>query len=83
MSYPSAFPELDDFYDEALRRGHLPTVDPPMIRLFFDDMTTPIMTADDVRFEWGYIGFGSFDDTGRIDNIRITAPQSRTGKAGF
>lgn len=42
-----------------------------IIRLFFDDMKTPVMEANDKRFGAGGIGFGSFDDSGKIDNIRI------------
>lgn len=41
------------------------------IRIFFDDMQNPIMEATDTTFGVGSIGFGSFDDTGKIDNIRI------------
>lgn len=44
------------------------------IRVFFDDMTEPVMVARDRTFGAGLIGFGSFDDSGRIDNIRIAAP---------
>lgn len=42
------------------------------IEVFFDDHTKPIMTAVDHHFKSGKIGVGSFDDTGRYDNIRIT-----------
>jgi hypothetical protein len=45
------------------------------IKVYFDDMTLPIMTAEDKTFGAGFIGFGSFDDTGKIDNIRIWGPQ--------
>lgn len=41
------------------------------IKVFFDDMTKPIMVAEDSSFATGHIGFGSFDDTGKIDNIKI------------
>ena len=41
------------------------------IRVFFDDMTTPVMTANDKTFGAGAVGFGSFDDTGKVANIRI------------
>jgi hypothetical protein len=41
------------------------------VRVFFDDMTKPIMTAEDKTFGAGAIGFGSFDDTGKIANIRV------------
>ena len=38
-------------------------------------MTTPIMEAVDSTFTRGYLGLGSFDDLGKIDNIKIFAPQ--------
>jgi hypothetical protein len=41
------------------------------IRVFFDDMSTPVMTANDRTHGAGAIGFGSFDDTGKIANIRV------------
>jgi hypothetical protein len=44
------------------------------IKVYFDDMTKPIMTAVDKTFSKGWIGFGSFDDTGKFDNIKIWAP---------
>jgi hypothetical protein len=53
------------------------------IRVFFDDMSEPIMVAEDKTFGAGYIGFGSFDDTGMVDNIRIRAPKVATKKAKF
>ncbi len=46
------------------------------IRVYFDDMKTPIMQAEDRTFGVGWIGFGSFDDTGKVDNIRVWAPQA-------
>jgi hypothetical protein len=53
------------------------------IKVYFDDLTTPIMTAEDKTFGAGQIGFGSFDDTGMVDNIRIWAPSVETKKTGF
>lgn len=44
------------------------------IKVFFDDLTNPIMLAWDKTFDQGCIGFGSFDDTGMIDNIKIWGP---------
>ena len=46
------------------------------IRVFFDDMTEPIMVATSDRFPEGHVGFGSFDDTGQIDNIRLTSSEA-------
>jgi hypothetical protein len=45
------------------------------IKVYFDDMTLPIMVAEDKHFGPGFIGFGSFDDTGKIDNIKIWGPE--------
>jgi hypothetical protein len=53
------------------------------IKVFFDDMTKPIMVAEDKTFDSGYIGFGSFDDTGMIDNIRIWGSSVETKKIEF
>ncbi len=41
------------------------------ITVYFDDMKKPIMKAEDKNFAWGSIGFGSFDDVGHFDNIKI------------
>jgi hypothetical protein len=53
------------------------------IRVYFDDLAKPIMTAEDKTFGSGYIGFGSFDDTGMVDNIRIWAPSVEERKANI
>ena len=45
------------------------------ILVFFDDMEDPIMKAEDKTFTSGPIGFGSFDDVGHFDNIKIYAPK--------
>lgn len=42
-----------------------------LIEVFFDDMDVPVMRAVDRSFGAGYVGFGSFDDTGMIDNVRL------------
>lgn len=49
-----------------------------IIRIYFDNMDTPIMEATDTHFNMGRIGFGSFDDTGQFDNIKVWAPQVRS-----
>jgi len=53
------------------------------IRVFFDDMKTPIMEAGDRTHKAGYVGFGSFDDVGRIDNVRIWGPKPIKKKSSF
>ena len=45
-----------------------------VIEVYFDDMETPIMKAKDTHFQYGQIGFGSFDDTGLIDEVSIWGP---------
>ena len=46
-------------------------VDDGVIEVYFDDMDTPVMTAEDKTFAWGQIGFGSFDDTGQWDDVKV------------
>ena len=46
-------------------------VEAKTILVYFNDMTTPVMKTDDEHFTWGSIGFGSFDDTGHIDNVKV------------
>ena len=41
------------------------------IEVFFDNMDKPIMRAEDRTFLSGGIGFGSFDDTGNIDDVIV------------
>ena len=41
------------------------------IEVFADAMDKPIMTATDKTFGAGWVGFGSFDDTGRVRAIRV------------
>jgi hypothetical protein len=41
------------------------------VRVFFDDMEKPIMTATDKTFGPGAVGFGSFDDTGKVANFKV------------
>jgi hypothetical protein len=47
------------------------SVEEGTIKVFYDDMTRPIQEANDKTFGAGYIGFGSFDDSGKVDNIKI------------
>ena len=53
------------------------------ITVFFDDMSKPIMRASDKTFPSGYIGFGSFDDMGKIRNVRIYAPSVAEKRTEF
>ena len=51
------------------------------IKVYFDDMTKPIMVAEDKTFGAGWVGFGSFDDTGKISNIKIWGPSAEKRSA--
>jgi hypothetical protein len=44
-----------------------------LIEIFFDDMTTPHLTAQDERFAEGQIGIGSFDDINDFDDVKVWA----------
>jgi len=41
------------------------------IEVYFDDMTKPIMIAEDKTFTWGRIGLGTFDDTANFDALKL------------
>lgn len=41
------------------------------IKIYFDDMKEPVMTAVDKTFAWGQIGLGSFDDVGNYDDVKL------------
>ena len=48
------------------------------ILIYFDDWSAPAMVAKDTHFRIGRLGVGSFDDTGRFDDIRVWAPKTYT-----
>jgi hexosaminidase len=43
------------------------------IKAYLDDMKTPILTANDKTLNHGFMGVGSFDDTGSFDDIKLWA----------
>ncbi|MBX3413276.1 MAG: hypothetical protein KF708_11350 [Pirellulales bacterium] len=47
------------------------TVKDGSIKVYFDDLEHPVMTATDKHFTWGQVGIGSFDDTTDWDDIRL------------
>lgn len=53
------------------------------IKVYFDDLTTPIMVAEEKTLTRGALGFGSFDDKGRIRHIRVWGPGVTGEKTGF
>lgn len=50
------------------------------IKVYFDDMNEPAMTAEDKNFTWGQIGIGSFDDTTQWDDIRLNGQKVKPVK---
>ncbi|MBX6314577.1 MAG: hypothetical protein IRY99_16940 [Isosphaeraceae bacterium] len=52
-------------------------IDDGLIQVFFDNMTTPIMTAHDRTFSHGRVGVGSFDDTGQFDDIQLWGAKAK------
>ena len=50
------------------------------IEVYFDDMTKPIMKAEDKTFQTGFVGFGSFDDTGRFRRVVLNTKNLTIGK---
>lgn len=53
------------------------------IEVYFDDMEQPIMVASDLHFGFGKIGLGSFDDTGRYDNLKIWTKKNEEAPKPF
>lgn len=53
------------------------------IKVYFDDLARPIMVAEEKTLTRGALGFGSFDDKGRIRNIRVWGPGASEEKTGF
>ena len=57
------------------------TVEDGMIRVYFDNMKKPHMTAKDTSFTWGQVGIGTFDDNGNFDDFELKGievkPQKR------
>jgi hypothetical protein len=43
--------------------------DAGIVKAYFDDMTKPLMTAQDTTFGAGQIGIGTFDDSGNFDDF--------------
>lgn len=48
------------------------------IAIYVNDLDEPIMRASDTTFGAGYLGFGTFDDTGKVRRIRVYAPDTET-----
>ena len=58
------------------------TVKDGMIKVFFDDMKKPHMTAKDTTFQWGHVGIGTFDDNGNYDDFELRGVEVKPKKRG-
>jgi hypothetical protein len=68
-----------DWGDKAWHKVRVErNVESGSIKIFFDG--TLIEEANDKTFGKGYIGFGSFDDSGKVDNITIWATSTEKGR---
>lgn len=63
--------EGTDWDDEWHHARIVRDIESGRIEIYFDDMQKPIMTATDKTFTWGKVGVGSFDDTGRFDDVYL------------
>lgn len=50
------------------------------ITVYFNDMTKPVMKTTDKTFLHGGIGFGTFDDTGNIDDVHVWGKPAEPAK---
>ncbi len=53
------------------------------VRVFFDRGPDPVLESRDGRLGAGWIGLGSFDDTGRFARLRLYAPSYELRSPGF
>ncbi|MFB7110760.1 PQQ-dependent sugar dehydrogenase [Streptomyces sp. NPDC056291] len=77
---------LEDQWDPVHSRGATPAIsdnawhhvrvvrcaDSGETAVYLDRSKSPLMTAVDTRFTSGRVGFGSFDDKGRMRNLKVT-----------
>jgi glucose/arabinose dehydrogenase len=77
---------IDDQWDEARSVGALPAITDAdwhrirvthcagtgEIAVYLDGSDVPLMTAVDKTFDSGRVGFGSFDNIGRLRDLRVT-----------
>lgn len=54
-----------------------------MTVLDLDTPDQPLLTANDKTFGNGYLGFGSFDNSGRVRNVKVWSAESTSGAPTF
>lgn len=69
-------PWTDDWHKVKVSRR----VGDGSIKVYFDDMAKPVMTADDKTFTWGQVGIGTFDDHGNFDDIILRGVRAKREK---
>jgi len=76
-------------WDDAWHRVRISrNVETGSIKVYFDDLQHPVMTATDKTFQWGQVGVGSFDDTGNFDDVSLFAetvnrPKNNVAPKGY
>jgi len=50
------------------------------IEVFIDDIPKPVLKAEDKTFQTWFVGFGSFDDTGRFRRVTLHTKNLTIGK---
>ncbi|MFK7767924.1 MAG: hypothetical protein AB8B55_11940 [Mariniblastus sp.] len=61
-------PWTDNWHNVRITRN----IESGDIKVYFDDMDTAAMTANDKTFTWGQVGMGTFDDTADFDDFKLT-----------
>ena len=61
--------EGTDWSDEWVHVKVVRKVADGTIEVYWDDMKTPVQTAQSKIFAWGRVGLGSFKDLGNFDNV--------------
>jgi hypothetical protein len=51
------------------------------IKVYFDDLSKPVMEAEDRAFGAGWAGFGTFDDTCRVRKVTVYGPSAEDALA--
>jgi hypothetical protein len=73
--FRGAPPAITDDEWHRVRIVHLP--DKGEIAVYLDGSKNPLMTATDTTFGSGRVGFGSFDNIGRLRGLRVTGTPAR------
>ncbi|HVK10571.1 MAG TPA: hypothetical protein VM597_17525 [Gemmataceae bacterium] len=75
----------NDWGKDAWRTVRLErTLETGAIKVYFGDLKKPVMVAEDRSFGLGWVGFGTFDDTGRVANVKVWGKEAEEKRvAGF